>query len=57
MPLSVLWCHEMSWRMFSELEAERKELEAERKKWKKDEKVSDLVQFWKEEVLPNWESR
>ena len=42
---------------FSELEAERKEFEAERKKWKKDEKVSDLVQFWKEEVLPNWESR
>lgn len=57
MPLSVLWCHEMSWQCFSELEAEKKELEAERKKWKKDEKVSDLVQFWKEEVLPNWETR
>ena len=41
----------------SALEAERKELQAEKKKWKKDDKVSDLVQFWKEEVLPNWETR
>ena len=37
--------------------AEKKEIAHEKKKRERDDRVSDHVQEWKEEILPKWETK